>query len=132
MGWVWDYLATPLFPQYQFPSVRLWFEPRTTSPAPPLNNLPSDRLWFEFSKASSNSAVLNKFALNVRSGFGWITLKTRNPFRGSAAEAPLTKTSAEEPRGSTASENLPVVFAEVSRKVRGSSRAEASLFQVYL
>ena len=31
-----------------------------------------------------------------------------------------------------ASENLPVVFAEVSRKVRGSSRAEASLFPLDL
>ena len=26
MGWVWDYLATPFLPQYQFPSDRLWFE----------------------------------------------------------------------------------------------------------
>ena len=64
------------------------------------------------------------FALEVRSGFGRIALKTRNAFRGSAAEAPETKTSAEEPAehgvGKSAS-SLREGFAEGLRKLAGGS-----------
>ena len=82
----------------QFPSDRLWLEASITSPAPPLNTLPSDRPWFQPSKASPNSP----FRIGSRSKYarvldGYNTEKTRNPLRGSAAEAPTTKTSAEEP-----------------------------------
>ena len=126
-GCVWEYLATLSLPQYQFPGDRLWFEPSITSPTSPYRITACG-----LNLASPNPALLNKFALNVRSGFGRITPKTIEiPF----AEEPRKHLRRKRPRkspGSTASENLPVVFAEVSRKVRRSSRAEASLFPLDL
>ena len=125
--------ATPSLPQYQFPSDRLSFEPSMTSPTPPLNKLPSDRLWLQPLEASCNPALLNhvraQCTLRLRTDNAEDSKSLLRTRRGST----LDENVRGRARGSTASENLPVVFAQVSWKVRGSSRAEASFFrQIYV